>query len=100
MYAELEQVVHQSGARLLFLPSYSPQLNPIEVCFGRLKAWIQKHANLKFPLYPDDVLQLATKQCITKEPPSTLRLFGHCGYDIGGLQSEPFAALLDNSNID
>jgi len=27
----------QTGARLLFLPPYAPQLNPIEICFGRLK---------------------------------------------------------------
>ena len=34
MYRELEAAVHQCGARLIFLPPYSPQLNPIEVCFG------------------------------------------------------------------
>ncbi|KAG6949691.1 hypothetical protein JG688_00014519, partial [Phytophthora aleatoria] len=31
MYRELEAVIHQTGARLLYLPPYSPQLNPIEV---------------------------------------------------------------------
>ena len=36
MYQELEMVVHQPGARLLFLPPYTPELNPIEICFGLL----------------------------------------------------------------
>ena len=42
MYKELQTVIHQCGARLLFLPPYSPEFNPIEVCFGLLKRWIQK----------------------------------------------------------
>ena len=52
MFEELQNSIHQTGARLLFLPPYSPELNPIEVCFGQLKRWIRKHANLVFPLYP------------------------------------------------
>jgi hypothetical protein len=36
-YPELEAVIHSCGARLLFLPPYCPQLNPIEPCFGLLK---------------------------------------------------------------
>ncbi|KAJ0391109.1 hypothetical protein ATCC90586_010488 [Pythium insidiosum] len=46
-------VIHMAGARLIFLPPYAPHLNPIEFGFGRLKAWIQKYANLVFPLYPE-----------------------------------------------
>ena len=42
MFQELENAVHQCGARLIYLPPYSPELNPIEVCFGKLKRWIQK----------------------------------------------------------
>ena len=63
LYKELENVIHQCGARLLFLPPYSPELNPIELCFGRLKEWIQKHANLTFPLYPKAVLEVAMRYC-------------------------------------
>ena len=36
MFKELEDAVHQCGAFLLFLPPCSPELNPIEVCFGQL----------------------------------------------------------------
>lgn len=37
MYRELEDAVHQCGARLLFLPPYCLELNPIEIGFGALK---------------------------------------------------------------
>ena len=56
MYLELQDAIHQTGARLLFLPPYSPELNPIEIGFGLLKGWIQKNANLVFPLFPAEVL--------------------------------------------
>lgn len=93
MYEELQQVIQQTGARLLFLPPYSPQLNPIEVCFSRLKAWIQEHANLLSPLYPDQMLKHAMRKCIEPGQPGVLNLYGHCGYDIGGLRALPFDEL-------
>jgi transposase len=33
-----EQAIRERGARLLFLPPYSPDLNPIEMAFAKLKA--------------------------------------------------------------
>ena len=92
MYKELEEAVHQCGARLIFLPPYSPQLNPIEVCFGRLKRWIQRNANLVFPLYPEEVLEVAMKMC-TKTTHGTVGEYSHCGYDCHGLESSVFDAL-------
>ena len=32
------------GARLFFLPKYSPDLNPIEMFFAKLKHWLRKAA--------------------------------------------------------
>jgi transposase len=34
--------IRQAGARLLFLPPYSPDLNPIEQVFSKLKALLRK----------------------------------------------------------
>lgn len=38
------QLVEDAGARLLFLPPYSPDFNPIENAFARLKALLRKAA--------------------------------------------------------
>ena len=35
-------IIRATGARLLFLPSYSPDLNPIEQVFAKLKHLIRK----------------------------------------------------------
>jgi hypothetical protein len=64
----------------LLLPPYSPQLNPIEVCFGMLKRWIQSHANLVFPLYPEKVLQVAMIQCTSNNQDTCKNLYRHGGY--------------------
>jgi transposase len=39
-----EQVVRAMGAWLLFLPPYSPDLNPIEMAFAKLKALLRARA--------------------------------------------------------
>ena len=93
MFKELEDAVHQCGARLIYLPPYSPELNPIEVCFGQLKRWIQKNANLVFPLYPEKVLDVAMRACTKDIQHGTLGLYGHCGYDDGSLRSHFFQDL-------
>ena len=99
MYKELEQSIHQVGARLLFLPPYSPQLNPIEVCFGRLKKWIQKKANLVFPLYPEMVLDVAMKRC-TETSEGTKGEYSYCGYDERGLKETIFDSLCGKDKND
>lgn len=41
--AGLRELVEERGMRLLYLPSYSPDLNPIELSFSSIKGWL--HAN-------------------------------------------------------
>ena len=38
----LEQVVKKCRARLRYLPPYSPDFNPIELAFSKLKTWLHK----------------------------------------------------------
>lgn len=42
--AAVRRAIEQAGAELLYLPPYSPDLNPIEMAFSKLKAFIKKHA--------------------------------------------------------
>ena len=32
-----------AGAKLIYLPPYSPDFNPIEQAFHSVKAWLQRH---------------------------------------------------------
>jgi putative transposase len=38
----VRQAIRMAGARLLFLPKYSPDLNPIEQFFAKIKHWLRQ----------------------------------------------------------
>ena len=40
----IRRIIRSAGARLFFLPKYSPDLNPIEQVFAKLKHWLRKAA--------------------------------------------------------
>jgi putative transposase len=40
----VRHAIRATGARLLFLPKYSPDLNPIEQFFSKLKHWLRRAA--------------------------------------------------------
>lgn len=48
-----EQLLRTKGAWLLFLPAYSPDLNPIEMAFSKLKALLRKRAARSFDAISD-----------------------------------------------
>jgi transposase len=37
----VRKAIRKAGARLLFLPPYSPDLNPIEQAFAKIKHWMR-----------------------------------------------------------
>ena len=39
--AELRRIIRAAGARLWYLPPYSPDLNPIEQAFAKIKHWMR-----------------------------------------------------------
>ena len=42
--ADVRAMIEAAGAELRYLPPYSPDLNPIEQAFSKLKAHLRKHA--------------------------------------------------------
>ena len=42
--AGVREAVEAAGASLMFLPAYSPDLNPIELAFAKLKTLLRTHA--------------------------------------------------------
>ena len=39
--AAIRQIIKDAGARLWYLPAYSPDLNPIEQTFAKIKHWMR-----------------------------------------------------------
>lgn len=48
---------------LVYLPPYSPDLNPIEELFSVIKAWLKKHYKLADDMSFEAYLHLAVKAC-------------------------------------
>jgi transposase len=70
------EVVEARGARLVFLPPYSPDLNPIEQCWSKLKTYLRAaKARTR------EALEEAIKQALATLTESDARAwFKHCGY--------------------
>jgi transposase len=47
---QIEQICSEAGVKLVYLPPYSPDLNPIEEFFAELKAFIRRN----WQIYEDD----------------------------------------------
>jgi transposase len=43
--AGIREMVEEHGARLLYLPAYSPDFNPIELAFSTIKAWLRANCD-------------------------------------------------------
>lgn len=58
--AEVKDLLQEAGIVLLFLPPYSPDLNPIEEAFSYVKNYLRKHDELLQVITdPTDVIQAA-----------------------------------------
>ncbi len=75
---EIEDAIEAAGAWVLFLPTYSPDLNPIENCWSKVKARLR---SLKPRTLPDLLDALVTAfSSIT--PCDILGWVRHCGYQV------------------
>jgi len=52
---EVREIVEAAGARLLYLPPYSPDFNPIEQAFAKVKAHLHKAAERSIPALWDRI---------------------------------------------
>jgi len=55
---KVEQIIKNCGAWILFLPPYSPDLNPIEMAFSKLKTLLRKMAARNFNAISDALGQI------------------------------------------
>ena len=76
----VRQLIESAGARLLFLPPYSPDLNPIELCWSKLKAALRD-----FGARTRDALDAAIKRAMDLiGADDAAAWFSHCGYEAPG----------------
>ena len=70
--------IEERGARLLFLPPYSPDFNPIEHAFSKVKQLLRRAA-----ARTDDALRSATWAAFATIAPVVIAgWFAHCGYAV------------------
>jgi transposase len=75
---DIEDAIEAAGAWILFLPVYSPDLNPIETCWSKVKS---KLRSLKPRTLPE-LLDALVKAFASVTRPDILGWFQHCGYQV------------------
>lgn len=75
---DIEEAIEAVGAWVLFLPTYSPDFNPIENCWSKVKARLR---SLK-PRTLDDLLAALAEAFALITPHDILSWFRHCGYRV------------------
>ena len=76
--AGLEELIQACGAHLIYLPPYSPDFNPIELAWSKVKSILRRLKARTFPY-----LIKALKQALLAITPQDIHAwFAHCGYAI------------------
>lgn len=74
----VQAAIERVGARLRFLPPYSPDFNPIEQAFAKLKAFLRAARPRSF----DQVVTLVAIALDLFSPAECLNFVRHCGYRV------------------
>lgn len=74
------ELVEAAGARVVFLPPYSPDFNPIEMAFSKVKAMLRKLGAREVDALFDAV-GVALRTVTAADAAAYVR---HCGYATGG----------------
>ena len=80
---KVRELIEAKGAEVLFLPAYSPDLNPTEEAFSKIKALLKKAA-----ARTREALVEAMGEALCNVTSQDARgWFTHCGYEIGAQRS-------------
>ena len=75
---EVRVAIEQAGALLRYLPPYSPDFNPIELAFAKLKAFLRAARPRTF----DHVCELMAAALGLFMPDECANYVRHCGYRV------------------
>lgn len=73
-------LIEAAGCQMLFLPPYSPDLNPIELAFAKIKQHLRGAAARTF----DDLVSSTAPALDTVTAADAHGFFAHCGYQQPG----------------
>ena len=74
--AALRRMINAAGARLWYLPPYSPDLNPIEQAFAKIKHWMR----IAQKRTVDDAWRTSEAFVTTIQPRECGNYFANAGY--------------------
>jgi len=70
-------LIEQCGASVKFLPTYSPDLNPIEMMWSKLKAWLRNAQARNH----ESLLEAIAQGLHAITPKDAAHWFARCGYN-------------------
>lgn len=74
--AGVKEIIEGRGAELIYLPPYSPDLSPIELCWGKIKHFLKKAQSRTKEALNEAISEALNR--ITRN--DSEGWFGHCGY--------------------
>jgi transposase len=74
--ASIAATIEQTGAQLVYLPAYSPDLSPIELAWSKAKSMLRKAAART----PRRLLRAVTRAPQAITPQDAIGWFRHCAY--------------------
>jgi transposase len=77
-HPDVHRAITAAGAHLRFLPPYSPDFNPIELAFAKLKAFLRAARPRTF----DQVCELIATALHLFSPAECRNFVRHCGYRV------------------
>jgi len=74
----IRELIEARGADVVFVPSYSPDLNPIEEAFSKIKNVLRKLGARTH----EALLEVMEEALSEVTPADAAAWFGHCGYQV------------------
>lgn len=75
---QVEQIIRNTGAHILYLPTYSPELNPIEGMFSLSKGYIRANDDLYMASPVTDMMNLIYESFLDVSLETIQTLYQHC----------------------
>jgi transposase len=74
----VRELIERRGCELLYLLPYSPDLNPIEQAFSKMKALLRKAAART----RESLIEAIGRALLAVKPEDVQGWFAHCGYEV------------------